>query len=190
VQNAGAGPSNAPPANAPGLAQIQPPALAAGPYQSPSPPLNPQGRIQLPLPAPGNHGLSGSAGKNMPPPPVICPLKFQFRSSGSILKISGTAPANNLQQMFPQVVVNNMPLNNPPQTAASADQIQAPKPDSQWPNQAPSTASANCGPSANQIQAPVANTQGLIEPLSLQRLQIQVLQEAQRSNCLSWCFLL
>jgi len=126
VQNAGAGAPNALTANAPGPAQFQP-AQAAGPYQIPPPPPNPQGPIQLALPASGNPGPSGSAGQNMPPP-AMCPLKLRLRSSTSTLKISGAASANNPQQMFPQVVVNNQPLNNPPQTAGGANQIQAPPP--------------------------------------------------------------
>jgi len=99
---------------------------AAGPYHIPPPPPNPQGPIQLPLPASGNPDPSGSAGQNMPPP-AMCPLKLRLRSSPSTLKISGAASVNNPQQMFPQVVVNNQPLNNPPQTAGSANQIQAPR---------------------------------------------------------------
>jgi len=62
VQNAGACAPNAPPANTPGSAQIQPPALAAVSYQIPPPPPNPQGSIQLPLPASGIPGPSGGAG--------------------------------------------------------------------------------------------------------------------------------
>ena len=163
VQNAGAGPPNTPPANTPRPAQIRPPAPAAGPYQNPPPPLNPQASIQLPLPVSGNPGPSGSGGQNVPPPAAMPPLKFRFRSSGRILKILGAAPANNLQQVIDQVVVNNAPLNNPPQTAGGGMQIQAPPPKSQGPNQAPSTVSANAGRSGNQIQAPPANTPGLIQ---------------------------
>ena len=124
-QNAGAGAPNAPTANAPGPAQFQP-AQAAGPYQIPPTPQNPQGLIQRPLAVSGNPGPSGSAGQNMPPP-TMRPLTLQFPSSASTLKISGAALVNNLQQMFPQVVVNNHPLNNPPQTAGSANQIQPPR---------------------------------------------------------------
>jgi len=107
VQNAGAGLPNALPANALGPAQIQPPAPAASPYQNPTSPPNPQGPIQLPLPASGNPGPSGSARQNVPPPPVMPPLKFQLHSSDGILKISGAALANNHQQIFPLAVVNN-----------------------------------------------------------------------------------
>ena len=105
VQNAGAGAQNAPPANVPGPARFQP-AQGAGPYQIPPPPPNPQGPIQLPLPASGNPGPSGRAGQNMPPP-AMCPLKLPLRLSASRLKISGAVSANNPQQMLPQVVVNN-----------------------------------------------------------------------------------
>jgi len=69
--------------------------------------------------------------------------------------------------MFPQVVVNNQPLNNPPQIAGGANQIQAPPPNPQRPNQPPSTASANAGPSANQIQPLLANPQGAHQPASM-----------------------
>jgi len=54
--------------------------------------------------------------------------------------------------MFPQVVVNNQPLNNPPQTAVGANQIHAPPPNPPGPHQPLSTASSNAGPSGNQIQ--------------------------------------
>jgi len=161
-QNPGPGAPNASTANAPGPAQFQP-AQAAGPYQIPPPAPNPQGPIQLPLPASGNPGPSGSAGQNMPPP-AMRTLKLRLRSSASILKISGAASANNPQQMFPQVVVNNQPLNNPPQIAGGANQIQAPPLNPQGPNQPPSTASANAGPSANQIQPLPANPQGVHQP--------------------------
>jgi len=164
VQNAGAVAPNAPTANASGPAQFQP-TQAAGPYQIPPPPLNPQGPIQLPLPASGNPGPSGSAGQNMPPP-AMRPLKLRLRSSASTLKISGTASANNPQQMFPQVVVNNQPLNNPPQTAGGANQIQAPPPNPQGPNQPPLTASANASPSGNQIQPLPPNPQVPNQPPS------------------------
>jgi len=164
VQNAGAGALHAPTANAPGLAQFQP-TQAAGPYQIPPPPPNPQGPIQLPLPASANPGPSGSAGQNMPPP-AIGPLKLWLRSSASTLKISGAASANNPQQIFPQVVVNNQPLNNAPQTAGGANQIQAPLPNPQGPNPPPLTASANAGLSGNQIQAPPPKAQGPSQPPS------------------------
>jgi len=149
VQNAGAGAPNAPTANAPGPAKFQP-AQAAGPYKIPRPPPNPQGPIQLPLPASGNPGPSGSAGQNMPPA-AMRPPKLRLRSSASTVKISGVASANNPQQMFPQVVVNNQPLNNPPQTAGGGNQIQAPPLNPQGPNQLALIASANAGPLANQI---------------------------------------
>jgi len=165
VQNAGAGTPNAPTANAPGPAQFQP-AQAAGQYQIPPSPLNPQGLIQLPLLASGNPGPSGRAGQNMPPA-AMHTLKFRLRLSASTLIISGAAPANNPQQMFPQVVVNNQPLNNPPQTAGGANQIQAPPLYPQGPNQPPSTASANAGPSANQIQPLPPNPQGVPQSLSM-----------------------
>jgi len=144
VQNEGAGSPNAPTANAPVPAQFQP-AQAAGPYQIPPPPPNPQGPIQLPLPASGNPGRSGSAGQNMPPA-AMGPLKLRLRSSASTLKISAAASVNNPQQMFPQVAVNNQPLNNRPQTAGGGNHIEAPLPNPQAPNQPPSTASANPGP--------------------------------------------
>ena len=67
LQNAGAGAPNAPTVNSPGPAQFQP-TLAAGLYQIPPPPPNPQGPIQLPLPVSGNPGPSGCAAQNMPPP--------------------------------------------------------------------------------------------------------------------------
>jgi len=124
VQNAGAGAPNAPTGNAPGPAQFQP-AQAAGAYQIPPTPPNPQGPIQLPLPALGNPGPSGSSGQNMPPP-AMRPLKLRLSSSASTLKISRASSANNPQQMSPEVVVNNQPLNNPPQTAGGAKQIQPP----------------------------------------------------------------
>ena len=66
VQNPGASTANAPTANAPGPAQFQL-TQAAGPYQIPPPPPNPQGPIQLPLPPSGNPAPSGSTGQNMPP---------------------------------------------------------------------------------------------------------------------------
>jgi len=157
VQNAGASAQNAPTANAPGPAQFQP-AQAAGSSQIPPPPPNCQGPRQHPLPASGNPGPSGTAGQNMPPP-AMRPLKLRLPSSASTLKISCAASANNPQQMFPQLVVNNQPLNNPPQTAGGANQIQAPPPNPQGPNQPPSTVSANAGPSGNQIQAPPPNPQ-------------------------------
>jgi len=150
VQNAGAGAPNAPTANAPGPAQFQP-AQAAGPYQIPPPPPNPQGPIQLPLLASGNPSPSGSTGQNMPPP-AMRPLKMQLRSSASTLKISGAASATNPQQMFPQVVVNNQPLNNPPQTAGSANQIQPPPPNPHEAHQPPSMVSAGPGPSGSTTQ--------------------------------------
>jgi len=144
VQNAGAGAPNAPTANAHRPAHFQP-AQAAGPYQIPPPPPNPQGPIQLPLPAARNPGPSASAGQNMPPP-AMPPLKLRLHWSASTLKISGAASVNNPPQMFHQVVVNNQPLNNPPHTAGGANQIQAPPPNPQGPNQPLSTASANAGP--------------------------------------------
>ena len=165
VQNAGAGAPNAPTANAPGPAQFQP-AQAAGLYQIPPPPANSQGPIQLPLPASGNPGPSGSAGQNIRPLPMR-PLKLQLDLSASTHKMSGAASANNPQLMFPQVVMNNHPLNNPPQTAGGSNQIQAGPPNPQWPNQPRSTASANAGPSANQIQPVQANPQGVYQPPSM-----------------------
>jgi len=164
VQNAGAGAPNPPTANVPGPAQFQP-AQATGPYQILPPPPNSQGPIQLPLPASGNPGPSGSTGQNIPPP-AMRPLKLRLRLSASTLKISGAASANNPQQMFPHIVVNNQRLNNPPQTAGGANQIQAPPLNPQRPNQPPSTASANAGLSGNQIQAPPLNTQGPNQPPS------------------------
>jgi len=92
VQNAGAGAPNAPTANAPGPAQFQP-AQAAGIYQIPPPPPNPQGPIQLALPASGNPGPPGTAGHNMPPM-AMRPLKLRFPSSASILVILGAVSAN------------------------------------------------------------------------------------------------
>jgi len=125
VQNTGAGAPNAPTANAPGPAKFQL-AQAASPYQIPPPPLNPQGPIQLPLPASGNPSPSGSDVQMMPPP-AMRPLKLRLRSSAHTLKISGSPSVNNPQQMFPQVVVNNQTLNNPPQTAGGSNQILAPR---------------------------------------------------------------
>ena len=165
VQNASPGAPNALTANAPGPAQFQP-AQAAGPYQIPPPPPNPQGPIQLPLPVSGNPGLSGSAGRNMPPP-AMRPLKLRLCLSASKLKISGAASANNPQHMFPQIVVNNQPLNNPPQTAGGANQIKASPLNPQGPNQPPSIASANAGPSATQIQPLPANPEGAHQPPSM-----------------------
>jgi len=165
IQNAGAGTPNAPTVNAPGPAQFQP-ARAAGPYQIPPTPPNPQGPIQLPLPASGNPGLSGHAGQSMPTT-AIRPLKLWLRRSASKLKISGAASANNSQQMFPQVVVNNHQLKNPPQTAGGANQILAPPSNPQGPNQSPTTASANAGPSRNPIQPLAANPQGVHQPPSM-----------------------
>jgi len=133
---------------------------------NPSSPPNPQGPIQLPFPASGNPGPSRSAGQEMPPP-AIRPLKFWLRLSPRTLTISGAASANNPQQMFPKVPVNNQPLNNPPQTAGGANPIQAPPSNPQGPKQPPSTASANAGPSANQIQPPQANPQGAHQPPSM-----------------------
>jgi len=165
VQNAGAGAPSAPTASAPRPAQYQP-AHAAGPYQIPPRRPNPQGPIQLPSPASGNPGPSGSARQNMPPP-AMRPLKLRLRSSATTLQISGAASANNPQQIFPQVVVNNLPLNNPPETAGGANQIKAPPLNPQGPNQPPLTASANSGPSANQIQPLLANPQGAHQPPSI-----------------------
>jgi len=100
------------------------------------------------------------------PPPAMRPLKLRLRSSPSTLKISGPASANNPHQMFPQVMVNNQPLNNPPRTAGGANQIQAPPPNPQGPSQPPSTASANAGPSGNQIQPLPPNPQVPNQPPS------------------------
>ena len=152
VQNAGAGAPNAPTANAPGPAQFQP-GQASGPYQIPPAPPNHQGPIQLPWPASGNPAGSGSPGQNMPPP-AMRPLKLRSPSSASSLKISGAASANHPQQMFPQFVVNNQPLNNPPQPAGGANQIQAAPPNTHGPNKPPSTPSANAGPSGNKSKIP------------------------------------
>jgi len=86
--------------------------------------------------------------------------------------------------MFPQVMVNNQPLNNPPETAGGANQIQAPPLNPQGPNQPPSTASANTGPSANQIQPLPANPGGDTN-LPLWCLPVLDRQEAQRTIILS-----
>jgi len=61
--------------------------------------------------------------------------------------------------------------NQPPSTASanagpSGNEIQAPPLNPQGPNQPPSTASANAGPSANQIQPLPANPQGAHQPPS------------------------
>jgi len=118
-QNAGACAPNAPTANAPRPAQFQP-AQAACQLQIPPPKTKPPAPIQLPLAVSGNPCPSGTAELNMPLP-AMRPLRLPLPSSASPLKISGTALANNPQQIFPQVVANNHSLNNHPQTAGSAN---------------------------------------------------------------------
>jgi len=125
MQNASTRGSNAPPANTPRPVQIQPPVLPAGLYKGPTPPPNPQPPIQHCLPASGNPRPSAIDGHNIPPL-AMCSLKFPLCSSGSILNIQVATRANIPGEMFPQVIVNNTQLNNPPQIAGWANQIQAP----------------------------------------------------------------
>ena len=99
MHNAGVGPPNAPPANAPGPAHIQPPAPAAGSYQNPPPQWNLQGSIQLPLPASGNPALSGSAEQNVPPLGMR-PLIFSLLSECALNVLHQESSLHQAQSIF------------------------------------------------------------------------------------------
>jgi len=108
VQNAGAGAPNAPTANAPGPAQFLP-SQAAGLYQIPPPPLNPQGANQPPSTASAHAGPSGNQIQPLPPNPQVANEPPSTASANA-------GPSGNQMQAPP---LNPQGPNQPPSTASA-----------------------------------------------------------------------